>query len=80
MAFRYAQRTSAKAKKRKGISFVAKGKKPALGQGGRFKALKGAIAKKGKVRNPAAVVAAIGRKKYGKVRFQKMAAKGRRRK
>jgi len=49
---------------------MAKGK---LGSGSRFKAL----AKKVKSKKLAAW---IGRKKYGKARFQKMAAKGRRRK
>jgi hypothetical protein len=51
-------------------------KKPPLGQGGRFAALKAKIAKEGGVRNPGAVAAAIGRKKYGKKKFQKLAAKG----
>ena len=41
-----------------------------------FKKLKAAIAKKGDVRDPAAVAAAIGRKKYGKEKFQAMAAAG----
>lgn len=50
-------------------------KKPKLGSGGRFKKLVGKL--KGKVKNPAAVAASIGRKKYGKRRFQKLAAKGR---
>lgn len=31
----------------------------------------------GRVRNPGAVAAAIGRKKYGKAKFQRAAAKGR---
>ncbi len=47
-----------------------------LGQGGRFAALKQDIAAKGGVSDPGAVAAAIGRKKYGKAKFQKMAAKG----
>lgn len=55
-------------------------KKPPLGTGKRFNKLKKQIAKKGNVSNPAAVAAAIGRKKYGKAKFQAMAAKGRRRK
>jgi hypothetical protein len=41
-----------------------------------FKKLKTQIAKKGGVRDPGAVAAAIGRKKYGKKRFQAAAAKG----
>lgn len=45
------------------------------GGGGRFAKLVASL--KGKVKNPKAVAASIGRKKYGKKRFQKMAAKGR---
>jgi hypothetical protein len=51
---------------------MAKGMKP--GQGGRFQKLVGHL--QGKVENPGAVAAKIGREKYGKERFQKMAAKG----
>ena len=79
MAYSYNKRTSKRAKARKGFSMVAKGRKPRLGAGGRFAALKKAIATRGKVRNPGAVAAMIGRRKYGKARFQKMAAKGRKR-
>lgn len=50
-----------------------------LGSGARFKALKAKIAKRGGVRDPAAVAAAIGRRKYGKARFQKLAVAGRKR-
>lgn len=39
-----------------------------------FKKLKGML--KGKVDNPGAVAASIGRKKYGKKKFQKAAAEG----
>ena len=42
-----------------------------------FKAVEKAVAAKG-ARNPAAVAAAIGRKKYGKEKFQAMAAAGKR--
>lgn len=49
--------------------------KAKLGSGARFKSLTNKLSKKG-VRNPKAVAAAIGRKKYGKARFQKLAAKG----
>lgn len=49
-----------------------------LGGGGRFAALKAKIVAKGGVRNPAAVAAAIGRKKFGKKKFQSLAAAGRR--
>lgn len=41
-----------------------------------FEKLESKIAAKGGVRNPGAVAAAIGRKKYGKERFQKAAAEG----
>lgn len=49
----------------------------APGSGARFKRLEHKIATKGKVSNPGAVAAAIGRKKYGKQKFQAMAAHGR---
>ena len=47
------------------------------GEGSRFEALEKSIAAHGGAKNPGAVAAAIGRKKYGKARFQKMASKGR---
>lgn len=49
-----------------------------LGSGGRFKKLVMTIKERGgkAARNPAAIAAMIGRKKYGKSRFQKMAAMG----
>jgi hypothetical protein len=59
---------------------MAAKRKPKLGSGARFKALTKSISKRGGVSNPAAVAAAIGRKKYGKQKFQKMAAAGRKRK
>jgi hypothetical protein len=46
------------------------------GEGSRFKAVEKS-AKLGGAKNPGAVAAAIGRKKYGKEAFQQMAAKGR---
>ena len=52
-------------------------KKPPLGQGGRFKALESELAARGNVSNPAALAAAIGRKKYGKKKFSSLSAKGR---
>jgi hypothetical protein len=52
---------------------VAKSKPP--GEGSRFKAVE-ASAKAGGATDPGAVAAAIGRKKYGKAKFQKMAAAG----
>lgn len=53
-------------------------KKKPPGEGSRFKAV-AASAKARGMRNPAAVAAAIGRKKYGKKKFQQMAAAGRKR-
>ena len=41
-----------------------------------FNKLKSQIAAKGKVRDPGAVAATIGRSKYGKARFQKAACAG----
>jgi hypothetical protein len=54
-------------------------RKAKLGSGARFKALKAKLARKG-VRSPGGLAAYIGRKKYGKKRFQALAAAGRRRK
>jgi len=51
-------------------------KKPKLGSGARFKSLERKVAAGG-ASNPAAVAAAIGRKKYGASRFAKLSAKGR---
>lgn len=45
----------------------------------RFDRLKGKLRRKG-VKKPGALAAWIGRKKYGKRKFQKMAAKGRKKK
>lgn len=50
--------------------------KPALGSGARFAALKAKLGRRGGVKNPGALAAAIGRKKYGKAKFQSLAAKG----
>lgn len=52
-------------------------RKAKLGSGKRFRTLKNRLAKRG-IRNPAALAAAIGRRKFGKARFQKLAARGRR--
>ena len=49
-----------------------------LGGGGRFQKLVGKL--RGKVSNPAAVAASIGRKKYGAKKFASLAAKARARK
>lgn len=48
-----------------------------LGQGGRFAALKNKLATEPGVKNPGALAASIGRKKYGKKKFQKLSAGGR---
>lgn len=50
--------------------------KAPLGQGGRFAAVEEQAEKSG-ARNPAAVAAAAGRKKYGAAKMAKMAAAGR---
>lgn len=47
------------------------------GGGGRFQKLVAHL--KGKVNNPGAVAASIGRKKYGSEKFQHMATKGKER-
>ena len=49
----------------------------ALGGGGRFAKLKGELSGQKGVYNPGGLAAAIGRRKLGKARFQKLAAKGR---
>lgn len=49
-----------------------------LGGGGRFEKLKSSIAKRGNVRDPGAVAAAIGRKKYGTKKFAALSRHGKR--
>jgi hypothetical protein len=58
---------------------ASNGKKPPLGTGERFRRLRNELAKKPGVTDPDALAASIGRKKYGKKRFQELAAKGKRR-
>lgn len=53
--------------------------KPKLGSGGRFKALTKKLASKG-AKDPKALAASIGRKKYGATKMAKMAAAGRKKK
>jgi hypothetical protein len=53
------------------------GKSMEVGGGGRFEKLKSELS--GKVRNPGAVAASIGRKKYGRKEMSRMASAGRRR-
>ncbi len=50
-----------------------------LGSGSRFKAVE-AAAKKSGAKNPAAVAAAAGIKKYGKAKIEKMAQAGKKKK
>ncbi len=78
--FKYVERKSAKAKKRKGKSYVAEGKKPKLGSGKRFSALEGALEKKKGIRSPEKLAAWIGRKKYGAKKMGQLSAMGRKRK
>lgn len=51
-------------------------KKPPLGSGERYKQLVDKLEKQG-AKNPRSLAAYIGRKKYGKEKFQKLAEKGR---
>jgi len=53
--------------------------KPKLGTGERFAQLKSKLSGQG-VKDPGALAASIGRKKFGKKRFQKLAATGSKRK
>lgn len=55
-------------------------KKPKLGTGERFRSVKAEAAKNPKVRDPEAVAAAAGRKRWGKKKMAQLAAKGRKRK
>jgi len=50
------------------------GKSMKLGGGGRFAKLEGELANKPGIRNPAAVAASIGRKKYGAKRMASLAS------
>jgi hypothetical protein len=60
---------------------MKKDKKPPLGTGERFAMLVAQMKKRGMPEDRAkAVAAAIGRKKYGKSKFQKMASKGKKKK
>ncbi len=52
-------------------------KHSAPGEGGRFKAMKNLLASEG-AKSPGGLAAYIGRKRYGKAKFQKMASAGRR--
>ena len=50
------------------------GKSMKLGGGGRFAKLESSLAGKPGIRNPAAVAASIGRKKYGAKKFNSLAS------
>ena len=52
-------------------------RKPKLGSGKRFASLKAKLGRKG-IKNPGALAASIGRKKYGAKKFAKLSARGRR--
>jgi hypothetical protein len=60
--------------------FARKNAKPnskaPLGEGGRFAALKDKLSHEKGVTNPGALAAAIGRKKYGKKKFQSLSRHG----
>jgi hypothetical protein len=51
-----------------------------LGGGGRFKKLEGKLAHEKGVKDPGALAAMIGRRKYGAAKMAKMSAAGERRK
>lgn len=54
---------------------MAAKKLPKLGSGARFKRLASSLAKKPGIKNPGALAASIGRKKFGK-KFQSLSSKG----
>lgn len=53
------------------------GRKPPLGSGERFRSLERTLDRRGDVREPAALAANIGRKKYGGPQYQRLAIRGR---
>ncbi len=55
-----------------------KGRKPKLGSGARFKSLSKSLKRKG-IRNPDALAASTGRKRWGKKKMAAMSATGRKR-
>lgn len=54
-------------------------KSMAVGGGGRFEKLKGELSDEKGIKNPGALAASIGRKKFGASKMASMAAKGRKR-
>lgn len=79
MVFKYVERKGPKAKKKPGKSYIARGKKPPLGKGTRFKALETALEKKG-ARSPQKLAAWVGRRKYGAKKMGQLSAAARKRK
>lgn len=59
---------------------MAMADKPKLGSGERFKKLEGKLSHEKGVKDPGALAAMIGRRKYGAAKMAKMAAAGERRK
>lgn len=57
---------------------MASKKTPRLGSGARFRRLTASLRTRG-ARNPAALAAWIGRRKYGRARFAALATRGRKR-
>jgi hypothetical protein len=55
-------------------------KQPPLGSGERFARLKSQLAQKPGIRDPGALAASIGRKKYGNAKMQSMAQAGEKKK
>lgn len=51
--------------------------KPKLGSGARFAALKGKLSGKPGIKDPGALAASIGRKKYGAKKFASLSSHGR---
>lgn len=72
-------RTNPSARRAARAKYKAAVKSSPPGGGARFKAVEAEAAASG-ARNPAAVAAAVGRKKYGRAKMAKMAAAGRKRK
>jgi hypothetical protein len=70
-----AERKSKKVRKKLASAQAATQKKAKLGTGKRFSALKKSIAASG-AKDPGAVAAAIGRKKFGAKKFAKLGQKG----
>lgn len=70
-----AARKVAKMKKHGKKKAMPNAKAP-LGQGGRFAALENKLSHQKGVTNPAALAAAIGRRKYGNAKFNAMSASG----